>query len=179
MPDSNRSARVLLLSGQPGVGKTTVVRALPALLGGWRLAGFTTEEIRQGERRMGFQGRTIEGRVLLIAHRELIGPARVGAYGVDIAAIDELAKSLQPRNGVDAYVIDEIGKMECMSKAFVAAVQHLLTLPVRLVATVSAQGGGVIAAVKSHPRAQLWDVTIGSRASLPGEIVAWLQTPRA
>ena len=178
MPDSSRSARVLLLTGQPGVGKTTVIRALQTLLGGWRMAGFTTEEIRQGDRRMGFQGRTVDGRVVLIAHREFLGSQRVGAYGVDVSAIDRLAPSLTPRNGIDAYLIDEIGRMECMSKAFDAAVRQLLAVPVRVVATVSAPGAGLVADVKNHPRAQLWEVTPGNRSALPAEIVAWLQTAR-
>ena len=177
MPDSAHSARVLLLSGLPGVGKTTVVRALPALVSGWRFAGFTTDEILQHGHRVGFQGRTIDGRVLLIAHQEFAG-ARVGKYGVDVPAIDQLAASLLPRNGVEAYLIDEVGKMECMSTVFVQAVQRLLALPVRIVATVSAKGGGLIETIKNHPRAQLWDVTAGNRASLPGEIVAWLQSAR-
>jgi len=46
----------ILLEGRPGVGKTTVARGLVDLLRGsdLRIAGFTTEEIRERGRRVGF-----------------------------------------------------------------------------------------------------------------------------
>lgn len=45
-------AVALLLTGRPGAGKTTVLRAAAQQLTGLRLAGFYTEEIRvRGERR--------------------------------------------------------------------------------------------------------------------------------
>ena len=48
MPDRH----VLLLTGTPGVGKTTVISKVVAKLNRARLAGFYTEEIRvHGERR--------------------------------------------------------------------------------------------------------------------------------
>jgi len=47
--------RILLLTGAPGVGKTTLVRRAAEGLSGLRVAGFTTEEIRDGGRRRGFR----------------------------------------------------------------------------------------------------------------------------
>lgn len=169
---------MLLLTGLPGVGKTTVVRAVPVLLPGVRLSGFTTEEIREGGRRLGFRGKTLDGREVVIAHVSFKGGPRVGRYGVDVAAIDELACSLNPQLEVDACLVDEIGKMECLSDAFVAAVRRLLAEPVRLVATVAARGSDLIAEVKAHPGAVLWQVTRANRSSLPTEVAAWLAATR-
>jgi nucleoside-triphosphatase len=160
------------------MGKTTVIRALPPLLPGWRLAGFTTEEIREKDRRLGFRGTTLDGHDVIIAHVSLMGPARVGRYGVDVRAIDELAGALDPQRGADAYLVDEIGKMECHSTAFVAAVRGLLASPVRLVATVAVHGGGLIAEVKAHPGAVFWQVTHANRSSLPAEVAAWVRATR-
>ena len=178
MVGSTALARVLLLTGLPGVGKTTVVRAVPALLPGWRLAGFTTEEIREQGCRLGFRGTTLDGHDVIIAHVSSPGPPRVGRYGVDVWAIDELARALDPQRGADVYLVDEIGKMECLSDVFVAAVRRLLAEPVRLVATVAARGGGLIAEVKAHPGAVLWQVTHANRSSLPTEVAAWLRAAR-
>jgi nucleoside-triphosphatase len=178
MTEQNAGARVLLLTGLPGVGKTTVVRAVPALLPGWRLAGFTTEEIREGGRRLGFRGATLDGHDTVIAHVSFPGPARVGRYGVDVRALDELARSLDPVRGADAYLVDEVGKMECLSPAFVAAVRGLLAAPVRLVATIAIRGGGVIAEVKAQPGVALWHVTHANRSSLAAEVAAWLEESR-
>lgn len=178
MVSSTALARVLLLTGLPGVGKTTVVRAVPALVPGLHLSGFTTEEIREKGRRLGFRGTTLDGHDVIIAHVSLTGPARVGRYGVDVRAIDELAGALDPQRGADAYLVDEIGKMECLSTTFVAAIRALLASPVHLVATVAARGGGLIAEVKARPGAALWQVTHANRSSLPAQVAAWVRETR-
>ena len=178
MVDPTTPARVLLLTGLPGVGKTTVMRAVPALLPGSRLSGFTTEEMREAGRRLGFRGTTLDGHETIIAHVSFPGPARVGKYGVDVRAIDELALALDPQRGADTYLVDEVGKMECLSSAFVAAVRTLLAARARLVATVAARGGGLIAEVKAHPGAVLWQVTHANRSSLPAEVAAWARAAR-
>ena len=43
---AGRARHALLLTGPPGVGKTTVVRRVVVDLGASRARGFTTEEIR-------------------------------------------------------------------------------------------------------------------------------------
>ncbi len=52
----------LLLTGPPGTGKTTAIERIAEGLASRRLAGFTTEEVRQGKRRVGFRIRTFDGR---------------------------------------------------------------------------------------------------------------------
>ncbi len=165
---------VLLLTGRPGIGKTTVMLRLAGLLAGRRLAGFTTAEIREAGRRVGFRGTTLDGREVVIAHESLRGSPRVSRYGVDTGAIAVLAASLAPDPGVEVYLIDEIGKMECLCPQFVAAVERLASSPVPVVATVSERGGGLIAQVKRWPDATLWQVTHANRDLLPARTGAWL-----
>jgi nucleoside-triphosphatase THEP1 len=56
---------------------------------------------------------------------------------VDVAAFEEVAvPALSPRAGC-LYLIDEIGRMELFSKAFVEAVETLLSQRLPLVATVA------------------------------------------
>jgi nucleoside-triphosphatase len=168
---------VLLLTGRPGVGKTTVIRKVIAQLDGLRLAGFYTEEIRDtAGRRTGFRAVTIEDRERTIADVRLASPHRVGKYAVDVAALDELVESqLQLRNDVNLYLIDEIGKMECLSIRFLRAVTRLLDSPKPILATVGARGTGLITDVKRRADAELWEVTTGNREELPHRIVAWLR----
>jgi nucleoside-triphosphatase len=47
-------------------------------------------------------------------------------------------------------VVDEIGKMECLSERFVASMRRLLAGKVPVVATIARRGGGFIAEVKRH-----------------------------
>jgi nucleoside-triphosphatase len=164
----------LLLTGRPGIGKTTVLRSAARSLAGFRLLGFYTEEIRAGSARRGFRLITFEGDEAVIAHIDL-PPPRVSKYGVDVAAIDRFATRLRDvRDPSAIYLVDEIGKMECMSALFVEAIKRLLESGRPLVATVAQRGGGFIDDVKRLPDAELWQVTHASRQLLPSRIVAWV-----
>lgn len=164
----------LLLTGQPGVGKTTVLRAVAQTLAGVHLVGFYTEEIRAGRERRGFRLVTFSGEEAIIAHVDL-PPPRVGKYGVDVPLIDRFAVSLRRPGDRSVYLIDEIGKMECLSAAFVDATRHLIDRGRPLVATVAVRGGGFIDEVKHRSDVEVWTVTRATRDALPGRIAAWVR----
>jgi nucleoside-triphosphatase len=132
----------LLLTGRPGIGKTTVLRAAAQKLADFDLAGFYTEEIRVGSERRGFRLVTFAGEEAIIAHIDL-PPPRVSKYGVDVAAISRFAGTLRAAHDRSAiYLVDEIGKMECLSAAFVDAMRGLLDGGHRVVATIAQRGAG-------------------------------------
>lgn len=166
----------LLLTGTPGVGKTTVLRKVAAALSGKRVTGFYTEEMRSsGGERTGFRIAGFNGRNGVMAQAGFPGSFRVGKYGVDVALIDELAPSFLAYDAAaDVYLVDEIGKMECMSRKFVAAMSKLLGAGKPVIATVALHGEGFIAEVKARPDVQLWQVTMANRDSLPQDILSWL-----
>lgn len=173
------ATNILLLTGAPGVGKTTVLRKVAAGLSGKRVAGFYTEEIRtpDGERG-GFRIAGFDGRSGVMAQAGFPGPHRVGRYGVDVAVIDALAPSfLAPEPSVDIYLVDEIGKMECLSEKFVAAMRGLLEAGKPVVATVALHGEGFIDEIKRRPDVQMWQVTRTNRDILANDILAWLSPP--
>jgi nucleoside-triphosphatase len=118
---------VLLLTGVPGIGKTTVIRRVAERLKGRKLGGFYTEEIREDGDRRGFRLVGFDGTERVIAHVSFPKARRVGKYGVDVGAIDEATELLADDPAVQVYLVDEIGKMECLSERFVAAVRTLLS----------------------------------------------------
>jgi nucleoside-triphosphatase len=112
------------------------------------------------------------GEPVIIAHVELAKTHRVGKYGVDVAAIDAAVEAaLAARRGTTLYLIDEIGKMECLSERFVAAMRRLLDGKVPVVATVARRGGAFIAEVSRREDCELWTLTRANRDAMPFEII--------
>lgn len=160
----------ILLTGRPGVGKTTVIRRLADLLTSRAIAGFYTEEIREAGQRRGFGAATFSGGSCVLAHVSLRSRQRVGRYGVDVAAFEQLVLPELARP-CDLMLIDEIGKMECYSASFVDAARKLLESPTPVVATVAISGLGFIAEVKRRPDVTIWEVTRENRDALPRRVV--------
>ena len=80
---SSLQKRAVLLTGAPGVGKTTVIVRLAELLADRPLAGFYTEEIRESGERRGFRVTTLAGEGGVLADVRIDSPHRVGRYGVE------------------------------------------------------------------------------------------------
>jgi nucleoside-triphosphatase len=165
----------LLLTGPPGAGKTTVLRTVARKLAGAHLVGFYTEEIRAGRQRQGFRLVSLTGEAATMAHVDL-PPPRVSKYGVDVGVLDRFAGTLRESpDGSAIYLIDEIGKMECLSAAFVEATTRLLDSGRPLVATVAQRGSGFSEKVKRRRDVNVWTVTRTTRDALPDRVVEWIE----
>jgi nucleoside-triphosphatase len=161
----------LLIEARPGVGKTTAARRLVKILQerGISVRGFTTEEIREGGRRVGFAVTAVGGPSAVLAHVNLAGPPRVGRYGVDLRAFEQVAlRALGDPQAGCVVVIDEVGKMELASAAFGDAVQRLLDTGCSLVATVHTQRHPFSDALKR--RIQVVQLDAGNRDLLPAQL---------
>jgi nucleoside-triphosphatase len=108
-----------------------------------------------------------------LSHVDIKAPFKVGKYGVDVVGFE---KSVVPildaeTTDVDLFVIDEIGKMECFSKKFIAAVRRLLTSNASLLATVARKGAGLIRQVKNHPGTRICSLTPDNRDKTVDDIL--------
>ncbi len=166
----------LLLTGQPGVGKTTLMRRIAGSIPDLTARGFFTEEIRSGGRREGFRLESLDGEVAVLAHVDIRSPHRLGRYGVDVAALERVVDSaLRLSDNVDLYLIDEIGKMECFSERFVAAMKELLDSSHRIVATIHRTAGGFIGSVRRRPDAEIWELTAKNREGVLDRALSWIR----
>ena len=103
----SRPAKILV-TGRPGVGKTTLVgKIIERLQPQLRLAGFLTGELRSpGGERIGFRIRTLAGREGELARVGLASRHRVGRYGVNREELERLALPELCRRDVELLVID-------------------------------------------------------------------------
>jgi nucleoside-triphosphatase len=161
-----------LVTGPPGVGKTTLVRKVAADLAHRCPVGFYTAEIRDRGQRTGFELASFDGRRGLLSHVDVRGPHRVGKYGVDVEGFDRFLNGIPwPETGAGLVVIDEIGKMECFSEKFQGLVRRLLASNAPVLATIAGRGSGLIAEVKRRPDVELLPLTLDNRDAVAVEIV--------
>ena len=171
--------RTLLLTGHPGVGKTTVIQQVAAVLGP-RAGGFYTEEISGPGGRKGFRLVTLDGREAVMAHVDIRTRHRVGRYGVDVATLDSVGvaairKAIDSRDAA-AVVIDEIGKMEMFSGEFRGAVLKAMSSSKIVVATVMQKNHDWVSALKAMPQVTIWEIAEANRNEMPGRVMQWIET---
>lgn len=174
----NAEARHLLFTGRPACGKSTLIEKIVRRLD-VPSTGFLTREIRNERTRMGFSVETLAGQKAVLAHRNIPGPYRVGAYGVDIEAFEKIAVPSMKAEGADTVVVvDEIGKMECFSNGFQKALLHVLDSENRLLGTIAAKGSAFIEGIKKRKDVALVRVTEENRDALAEEGLGFLRKMR-
>jgi nucleoside-triphosphatase len=170
--------RTLLLTGRPGIGKTTVIRAVADQLGE-RAGGFYTEEIRSAGGRKGFRLVTLDGQEAVMAHVNLRGRGRprVSRYGVDVAAIERIGVAALRRaiRKGQIVVVDEIGKMELFCGPFKDVVLQAMDGPYRVVATVMAKPNPWVDGLRAMPTVTIWEVTMENRKTLAELVIGWVE----
>ena len=172
---SSKSAKILV-TGLPGCGKTTAVMQIIERLDCQKAAGFYTEEIREGGARKGFRWIGLDGTSGVLAHIDIKGRSKVGKYCVDVTGFE---KSVVPileagQSRAELFIIDEIGKMECFSEKFLAAVRRLFASEKSVLATVAQKGSGVIREVKEYPGVSLFNLKRPNRDKTIDEILQLL-----
>ena len=159
----------ILITGRPGVGKTTVIRRVLPELGG-RIGGFTTQEIRRGGRRVGFSIRAVDsGQEGVLAHIELSGCPRVGPYGVNTEDMERVGVSALNRalRSADVIVMDEIGRMENYCPGFQAAVLEALDAPQDVLGTLQMRSAPFLDRIRRREDIVIKLVTPENRDSMP------------
>jgi nucleoside-triphosphatase len=158
------SKKNILLTGHPGVGKTTLVHNLYHQLTNFRIAGFYTKEIRENGIRKGFHISTFDGHMRTLAHKDFTFPHKVGPYGINLPALEEIITILETQKSLpDIWLIDEIGKMESLSPRFRQFIEHLFKGSEPVTATVSISAAGWIEQIRQRTEVQIFQVNESNR----------------
>jgi nucleoside-triphosphatase len=167
-----RERKNILITGLPGIGKTTLIKQLVYELARYRPVGFYTEEIRHKGERKGFQLVGLDGKKSILAHLFIDSPYQIGKYRVDVTAFDSFLDSLDiPEPGGGIVVIDEIGKMECLSVKFVRMIQELLDSKNIIIATIAHTDGGIKGKIKERDDVRLFKMNLENRDRIKFEIL--------
>ena len=162
----------LLITGLPGIGKTTLIKKLSEELRYLHPAGFYTAEIREEGIRKGFELVSLEGRRGVLSHINIKSPYRVGRYKVDIKSFEDFLDGISFfDDSTGLVIIDEIGKMECFSDQFKKLIKELLDSEKWVIATIALKGSGLIEEIKKRQDVKLFEITKGNRDFLLREIL--------
>ncbi len=171
-------ARTILLTGRPGVGKTTVIKRVVERLSG-DAGGFYTTEIRHAGRRQGFRIVTLDGQEGVLSHVDIKGRPRVSRYGVNTRDLEEVGVAALRRAAMEAdlVVVDEIGKMELFSEAFRRAVADAIEGDKPVLGTVMASPEPWVDALKGRSQVTVLEVTRENRDQMVSLVTELLQGP--
>ncbi|KAG8662884.1 cancer-related nucleoside-triphosphatase [Manihot esculenta] len=176
--------KCLLVTGPPGVGKTTLImrvfESLKTSNPNLEIQGFYTREIREGSERVGFEVVTLDGRKAPLASSSISTPESlrwptVGKYKVDLASFESLAlPELQVKEDADLFIIDEVGKMELYSSSFFPAVLKVLESNVPVLASIPVPKFGRdipgVARLRNHPGATIFTLSPNNRDAVKEQI---------
>ncbi|GAB0096906.1 uncharacterized protein DMENIID0001_124860 [Sergentomyia squamirostris] len=181
---------LILITGVPGVGKTTIFKKIADDLKSLKvpIVGFYTEEVRNGlGGRVGFDIVTFDGDRGILARpsktSELASFKRLhklSRYSVDIESLDQISGPILTSNNTDPLLlIDEIGKMELFSTLFQDRIRKItndLRIGKRmLIATIpitSRHSSDIIENLRKIDNCQVFEITKTNRNTIYPDIMS-------
>ena len=167
----------ILLTGRPGIGKTTAIHKIVSLLGG-DAGGFYTREALVARRRVGFELVTLTGERewlaskepgVAFAHQAPFKSYKINLDAINLLGVPALLRALEEGMVV---VVDEIGPMEMLSPLFRATIIKILDSEAIVVGSIYQRPNPFAERVKAHPRVRVKEITLENRDRLPAEVAA-------
>ncbi len=158
---AHNSVKNILITGNPGVGKTTLIQNIISKLN-VSAGGFYTAEVRdESGKRWGFKIISLDGREEVLASVDVISSRRVSKYGVDVGAVDRVGVTAirDALKSKDIVVIDEIGRMELTSNRFRDVVQEVFDSSKPVLGTIALKETNTVKKVKERQDTRLIKLT--------------------
>jgi len=151
----------ILITGNPGVGKTTLIQNIISRLN-VSVGGFYTVEVRdENGKRWGFKIISLNGREEVLASVDVVSSRKVSKYGVDVGAVNRVGVTAiqDALKSKDIVVIDEIGRMELISDRFRDIVQEALDSPKLVLGTIALKETNTAKKIKERQDTRLIRLT--------------------
>jgi len=172
-------ARKILLTGRPGVGKTTVlvetIRELEAR--GLRVGGMISREVRDGGVRVGFEISDLaSGRKGWLAHVAQQEGPQIGKYRVNLKDLVEIGVNAiywaASDSTISVIAIDEVGPMELCSEDFRNAVKKAVEAEKPLIGTIHYKARStLIDDIRSRSDVKIIEITHDNRSYVKGAVL--------
>ena len=136
-----------------------------------RRAGFAIEAIRSWDR--GDRDNSGKKYQAVMAHVKSRSPYRVGRYGVNTSAIDEVGVSAlrEGRRRAKIIIVDEIGWMEMYSSLFQEEVTKVLESPLPVLGVIQIKRAPFLNNIRQRDDVTVIQVTADNREELPEQLL--------
>jgi len=166
------SKRLLFLTGDPGIGKTTVLlKVVDGLKAkGYSVAGMVSREVRSCGSRVGFEILDVSSNKRgWLAHVNQKSGPQVGKYRVNVKSLNEVGvvSLMRAVEGFDVIVIDEVGPMELCSEKFGETVKKVMESGKLVVGVIHRNArSSLIDELRARADFELFNVTFANREHL-------------
>ena len=165
------------ITGLPGSGKTYALLRVIDMLKEEELqiGGMIDEPIEEGRKKVGFTVRNLlTGEKEVFASNAIESKIMVGKMGLDLAKLEQVGVTAlkEAIEKCDIIVIDEVGKMEVESEAFVEAVKETLEAEKPMIITLHKKSRNpLLQDIRRRDDVRILEVTPTNRNLLPYKIV--------
>jgi nucleoside-triphosphatase len=157
----------VLITGPPGIGKTTLIKHLLRDLIPVIVRGFYKESILENGVIKGFRLITARLHEQILAHVYFESPEKIENFGINIEGLNNIVKNeLNLKNGAELYIIDEIGRMECLSDMFCGNLRQILDSDIPLIASVAQIAAPELKKLKDRKDVSIVNITHKNRDTL-------------
>jgi nucleoside-triphosphatase len=163
---------LILITGKPGIGKTSILRRTVKELRSrnYEVGGMICREVREGGVRVGFEIMDLStGQRGWLAHvNQPTGP-RIGKYHVNLTDLEVIGVGaiLDALQNADILAVDEIGPMELSSSAFSKALVKAVESSKPMLVTMHyGLSNSLVNRIKTREDAEIIKVTHKNRENL-------------
>ena len=171
-------ANNVLITGAPGIGKTSLISRLYRDLTPLVIKGFYKKAIHEYQILKGYRLATFDFQELVLAHIHIVGPDRFEDFGLNLDGFEKLIiNQLSPDPNVELFLVDEIGVMECTSLQFRQIILKVINSDIPLIATLASLNVLDILKIRNRKDISILNMTHKNREFIWKDVLVEISRP--